>query len=175
MRAKVEALETAVRDYLTRAGGALGVGGAGHRVVGLRLDASSDHARSLASLPADEAGEESRAAAAAADGEAAASAMEDGEGAGAAAAQAPAPAASPAPPAPAPSLAPEALPAALRAQIRSLAPVMRFVYRDTGLHRDAHSLLAYAVEKAPAASRDDKAAVAELWRSFFTKFLQVGR
>jgi hypothetical protein len=31
-----------------------------------------------------------------------------------------------------------------------------------------------AVEKAASASSDDKASVAELWRSFLAKFFQVG-
>jgi histone deacetylase complex regulatory component SIN3 len=67
------------------------------------------------------------------------------------------------------------LPAALRAKLRSLEPVLYAHYHDTRAHKDAFSIISYAVERSAGAGERDKAAVAELWRSFLAPFFNFPR
>ena len=67
------------------------------------------------------------------------------------------------------------LPAALRAKLRSLEPVLYAQYHDTRAHKDAFSIISYAVERSAGVGERDKAATAELWRSFLAPFFNFPR
>jgi hypothetical protein len=165
MRAKVDALETALRDFRTQLAEA--------SVERQREAADRDTAAEGVEAAADggkkegEAAMDEDGAALAADREAAATAKtveaaaEEGG-------------AEPTDGAPSPSAAPAPVDfAGFRSKLRSLAPILYFVYRDVSLHRDAYALLTYAVERQ--ASATEKGPIAELWRTCLTRFFRFPR
>ena len=156
MRAKAEALEAAVREYISAAA-------EGEAEV---QRAAADAAASEEALAGGEAG--------AGGGGGGGGGMEvEAEGAGAGGGgggrgTAPAPGGLPAGVQLGPGgsllLSPGRLPPALRARLRALAPVLSLPFREAPAHRDAYELLAYALERGVGATQEEKAAVAEMVR-----------